>query len=356
MTSIWRAIPMIPVIILLGCEGNLLQSEGRIEPFTTIEPCTDPIACCPKEQIRCTGDPDRGGIICKCVGLWDCTGSSAKECGQDKPVPPGAGSWSCTWSEFSYTCSAAGDQQNPPGGGGWDCVWSNELSEWNCVREDVPNPTNSPEGAGSWTCAVDNELDQLACVKSNPEVTPPVTTEEQPQPEENHPEENTPPGNDESQPAPEQPTLPQGAECIPGQKKWCDGEQYCGWGQVTCRPDGTWEEICMELSDGSRPNTTCGCYNFYFEEECCETPDCILPAGTDGQICGKSGGQLCDYCNPENPECAEAGAECIIAFGSAFCGRACSAAAPCPSGFHCIPYISGSNFGSQCMPFVNTCY
>ena len=133
---------------------------------------------------------------------------------------------------------------------------------------------------------------------------------------------------------------------MPGQKKWCDGELYCGWGQTTCKADGKWDDSCIELADGRRPATACACYFFIFNEKCCETPDCIVPAGTSGQLCQYSGGKLCDACNPDQPSCA-AGAKCVVLDEQAFCGQACGASAPCPTGYNCTK--------SQCVPAKLTC-
>jgi hypothetical protein len=140
-----------------------------------------------------------------------------------------------------------------------------------------------------------------------------------------------------------------GQECVPGTKRWCDGEIYCGWGQQVCLPTGKWDGKCVELSDGRRPNTLCACLHEYFEEKCCETPDCIVPAGTNGTDCKSyAGGKLCDPCNPQKPNCTEPGAKCVVLAGQSFCGRGCSATQPCPAGYVCK--------SSQCIPTKLSCY
>ncbi|MCC6746058.1 MAG: hypothetical protein IT371_00280, partial [Deltaproteobacteria bacterium] len=109
-------------------------------------------------------------------------------------------------------------------------------------------------------------------------------------------------------------------------------------------------------SDGKRPNTPCACYNVYFEPKCCEQANCILPAGTDGQLCGKSAGQLCDYCNAQKPECTGTGAKCLpLPGGQTICSRSCSKQNPCPTGYDCVPIFSGGAFGNVCIPKGGTC-
>ena len=66
------------------------------------------------------------------------------------------------------------------------------------------------------------------------------------------------------------------------------------------------------LAGGRRPDTTCACFHYFFTETCCEREDCLVPAGTDGQICEPSPGRLCDYCDPVAPECVEPGGMCLM--------------------------------------------
>jgi hypothetical protein len=150
---------------------------------------------------------------------------------------------------------------------------------------------------------------------------------------------------------------------VPGAKKWCDGHTYCGWGQVTCGPDGKWKRKadgkldCWELLDGRRPNTVCACYFTFFNSDCCERPDCIVPQGTNGQICPASAGMHCDYCNPMKSECKESGAKCLVApTNETFCGRDCSGGAPCPLGSACKPVKGTSGYIHQCVPQDGSCY
>jgi len=172
-----------------------------------------------------------------------------------------------------------------------------------------------------------------------------------------------------TEPTPPTPTPKPGDTCVIGEKMWCDGLQYCGWGQVMCDPktnkwktklDSNGKEIldCNELATGERPNTVCACFHFFFNPSCCERPDCIVPPGTNGQICPASAGGLCDYCNPQKSECKEAQAKCIVTNAhETFCGRLCSTTAPCPNGYQCmVVKLNGGQSTNQCVPADYSCY
>ncbi len=440
-------------LILGGCFGEALLDKKEGTFPTTDDPyaaCTDKDHCC--ENYVCTGDPD-GVMTCGCADLWDCS-KNPKKCEQPTPQPPGGGTWNCTWSEFSYTCtqdSPDGQGDTPPGGGSWSCIWNNHEAAWECSTGAVPNPTNSPEGVGVWTCVVQG--DSLVCTRGD---TPPpdlpivepdgpggwnCTTNEFGKKEctleggdEGLPpggdgswschrieksgvpvwicqgESTTPPGgggwncepvaeefntwrcekpetSDDVPPGggwwscvkgtefggtqceqvgeePEPPGFHDDGECSVGEKMWCDGLEYCGWGQVECDPaTGKWKTRkdglldCYELSDGRRPNTVCACYHFLFNGECCERPDCIVPAGSTGQLCPKSAGELCDFCNALNSECSEPGGRCIITDNNeTFCGRECNASNPCPTGYDCHIGITAQGQVRQCVPQDGSCY
>jgi hypothetical protein len=158
--------------------------------------------------------------------------------------------------------------------------------------------------------------------------------------------------------------------CSPGQRMWCDGLDYDGWGQVDCDPaTGEWRTKindagqtvldCRDaLSAGRRPNTPCACYHFFFNPACCERPDCLVPDGTTGQICPPSDGALCSYCNPQSAtDCKEPGAICIITNShETFCGRLCDTT-PCPEGYSCMKLkLSGNKTTQQCVPADLSCY
>lgn len=139
--------------------------------------------------------------------------------------------------------------------------------------------------------------------------------------------------------------------------------QYCGWGQVICGPDGKWKRKlfgfgpidCQELPDGRRPKTMCACFHTYFNAECCETPDCMVPQGQNGQICPKSAGKLCDYCNPMNPECTVG--KCVVTNSNeTFCGQDCGGGQSCPQGYKCMHLKVNNQYTHQCVPNDHSCF
>src|SRR5262249_12393437 len=107
-----------------------------------------------------------------------------------------------------------------------------------------------------------------------------------------------------------------------GTKKWCDGNNFCSWGQQECEVDlvGSlfaghtvyhWG-VCVEGNPRNppnpAPNTTCSCYYpFSYNPQCCENPaTCIVQGerqtpcganlpGTDGQP-----GGLCAPCGNDS--------------------------------------------------------
>jgi hypothetical protein len=356
-------------------EASLDESQGALDD--RFAPCTDAIKCCAKEDLVCTGDPD-STMTCTCTGLWDCS-KNPKKCEQPMPVP-GDGSWVCTWSEGEYTCT--GKPKTPgkpgtkglPGGNAWECK-PGPGGSWTCTSTSPPNPSNKPDGGAVWDCQVNNELDTLSCEKNGnqtpPGTTPPGTTPPGTTPPTTPTTPTTPPETPATPTPPSEtpPVPPAASECKPGVKMWCDGLQYCGWGQVVCGPDGKWkrkgmlaflgigELDCQELSDGSRPATTCACYHTYFNPKCCETPDCIVPAGSNGQICPQSAGNLCDYCNAQKPGCQTPGGECVVTVsGETFCGQGCGGGAGCPAGYKCMNMQTKNGPTAQCMPSDLSCF
>jgi len=166
-------------------------------------------------------------------------------------------------------------------------------------------------------------------------------------------------------PLPPPPPPPPPTQCQAGQQMWCDGLTYSGWGKVECdSATGEWKKVvyngkqlldCREIDDG-RPNTTCACYHFFFNPACCETPGCVVPPGSKGQVCPPSPGQLCDYCNPLSSECVEAGAWCIVTNAhETFCGRECETSG-CPTGFTCYAIKFKGLTTKQCVPADLSCY
>jgi hypothetical protein len=275
---------------------------------------------------------DQGPTPTGDIGLpkgWNCATNNLGEMVCKKAgagVPPGGGTFKCSWKANKITCE--GSSAQPPGGmSGWQCV-ENELIGWRCTKTITPD--DYPDGTGGWNCYSGSDFNGTVCVKPPP-----------PQ---------------------------QGKECNPGTKKWCDGLTYCGWGQVTCGPDGKWktrtnpqtgqpELDCWELTDGRRPNTKCACHFFYWNKDCCETPSCVVPPSTNGQICPKSAGKYCDYCNPNAPECINAGSKCVVTTNNeTFCGIDCAGGKGCPAGSSCQKLQIDNEYYWQCIPNDLSCY
>jgi hypothetical protein len=287
---------------------------------------------------------DRGGSSTppKGEGDWDCKKKEGKDVCDKKDdnggLPTGGGNWRCNrvakGGKMIWVCYGEvpkGDK--PPGGGEWDCEkvkTEGNKDIYKCVKED----NDQPPGGGHYACAKGSEFNGTRCVKTDKPPSPPP---QYPKP---------------------------GDTCVPGAMHWCDGLQYCGWGQVTCKPDGSWPTRvvdgktvldCQERQDGRRPNTACACYHFYYNAACCERPDCMIEPGQQGQICPDSAGQLCDYCNPQSPECKGQGALCIVtAAMETFCGQACATDSQCPKDYKCVK-ISGKP-DKQCIPSDFSCY
>ena len=329
------------------CKWNDKEFKWECTRLTTPVPPGDGGWACKVDnetkKIDCTKTgaktPPPGG------GSWDCkTVSGEKVCTKkgDSGLPPGGSDWKCnkttvngipTWVCWGKTTKGG----KPPGGSGWQCkkVKTEGNSDiYKCEKPDTKN--DYPPGGGWYSCVKGSEFDGTKCVKVPTEPKPPT------------------------------PTPKPGQKCAPDTRMWCDGLQYCGWGQVKCLPSGEWETKivngkkvlnCQELSNGLRPNTVCACYHFFFNPTCCERPDCIVPKGSKGQICPKSGGKLCDYCNPQKPECVEAGAKCIVTNAhETFCGRLCSSNANCPTGYVCMNVKLKVGSTKQCIPADFSCY
>jgi hypothetical protein len=174
MNVLWRSLMTVAVFALLGCQGELPGDDKPIDPKVDPNaPCTDPAKCCPKDKMKCYGDPDKG-IVCTCSDLWDCS-KNPNKCDQEAPTPDGGTGWDCEWTEFTYTCEKKGDKNNPPdvpGGGDWYCKYDDNEQAWKCTKKSPPNPTNKPEGTSAWKCKVENG--QLVCERKDGPVPPPT--------------------------------------------------------------------------------------------------------------------------------------------------------------------------------------
>lgn len=454
--------------LMLGCNSvkneNPFKNDNKSDQTDPFAPCTDAQTCCTSSEKICSGSLDNDNLVCVCPNLWSCDGLNSNKCHQPKRTPDGSTKWKCEWSEFKYSCSQAGTQDNPPAGrSGWNCAFNNEF--WTCSFEEVPNPTNTPAGTNVWKCVVINEMNDLQCQRtedtpsSDGGVTPGndggsttndsgttvpgghgqwncatneiklqecdkvdsnkglptgtgtwscVQTEMKwicDSPKSGNPTvpsgtgkwvceetefsircskdkgpEDVPNGTgkwvcskgsefggthcEEVNNIPPDLWFPTGSEvCVPGTQRWCDGLQFCGWGVMTCKPDGTWPTKmhngklmydCQERADGKVPNTTCACHHFYFNPTCCERADCIVPDNTDGQLCQPSAGKLCDYCNPQNVTCQGQGSQCIIHDGETFCGKSCGKDSDCPSDYFCAQLVN--NGVKQCVPKDLSCF
>jgi len=271
----------------------------------------------PTSAWKCTTDAS-GVTTCKKVGSGMPTGSGP---------PGGNGEWKCYWSGSKIICE--GSSTTPPGGAGWTCVPNEDVGGWRC--EKTVTPGDMPPGGGTWGCTSGTSWNGTVCTQ------------------------NPPPSSS-------------GQVCVPGQKMWCDGQSYCGWGVVVCGPDGKWKTVvnpntgqkeldCWEPANGVRPNTVCACFFSYFNKDCCERPDCLVPPGTNGQVCAPSAGQFCDYCNPLKPECVGAGNKCLVTSShETFCGKDCAGGKPCPGGAICQKVTQKTTTLWQCMPADMSCY
>jgi hypothetical protein len=297
------------------------------------------------EFVVCTDDtptyPDGGGPgtfdcwfedefrICESGGGdgggWSCHDiETGIECRRDEPDFPDDGEWTCYDQDGETICTApGGDLPDGGGGGEWDCVIE---AEFVVCTDDTPDYPDDG-GGGTTDCFYQDEF--RVCR------TP------------------TPDGG--------------GDECVPGSQRWCDDHIYCSWGKQTCLPDGRWG-ACIEPTvtrDGlaDRPNTTCGCRFFYFNDDCCEdqtdangdgAPDCIIPADHVAPACPGDGG-LCSFCD-SHTDCGGDADLCIFRTdGYAMCGRDCSTEG-CPDGYACvaIPTADGGAL-HQCAPASGAC-
>jgi len=143
----------------------------------------------------------------------------------------------------------------------------------------------------------------------------------------------------------------EGEECVPGQRRWCDGPTYCRWGWQECLPDGTWERECHEFTQGEdRPNNPCGCRHVLFTPICCERPDCIIPEDHTPPDC-TGDGELCSWC-VNDEDCGGENDRCIYELTTSrvsYCGRDCSQNQSCPENYICMPMTNDASV-MQCVP------
>jgi hypothetical protein len=286
----------------------------------------------------CVGDPDNNPT-CWCKSLWDCSQDEQK-CEQNKRVPPGGGTWECTWTEEEYICKGTSD--TPPGGGSeWSCQFDATTDQWVCKLQTPPNPSNKPGGTAVWKCKVDNLTDKIVCERFESPPPPPLADAGVPLPDTLAPDTVPPPppppateGNcadgidndndgkvdckDEDCPSCPPPTCPPGTECCDGKDNNGDGridegnvcanvgepcppgafqacDCYCGVHRK-CAPDGTWGPCKV---DG---NNTCAIAQVTSQSQCpwgtyCDYGKCVIGFIINAQ-CKKHtdcpAGKVCD--------------------------------------------------------------
>jgi len=317
-------------------------------------------------SVRCTSDhyPDDGG-----GGDWNCERiDDLVVCTDDTPGypdEPGEGPWNCFFEGEFRICESG---RTPGDGGDWFCYdtpdgrecrqrnpeYPDDSREWDC--HDNPDgetvcsaPGDLPDGGANGDYDCEDLGDLVVCTDDSPD----------------YPDE----GGDVPTDCyfadefricgPDDDGPPDGGdyECVAGQQRWCDDAIYCSWGKQTCLPDGSWGP-CIEptvtrtgLTD--RPATECGCRYFYFNDDCCETPDCIIPDDHAPPAC-ESDGSLCSYCDTA-ANCGGPADVCLFARdGYAFCAQDCSDTG-CPGGYECQSITTRDGRMNQCVPTSGTC-
>ena len=280
-----------------------------------------------------------------CGGTWSCKVNGPPTiCTKvgNGTLPPGGQDWRChqatEWGVRYWYCYGQAAPSTLPGGNGWQChSMDSDPSLFRCSRQSIS--CDGPPGGGFWACARGSQYGGVVCEKVDSPPQPPV-------------------------PVP----IP-GMKCRSGQRMWCDDPVYSGWGQVACDPaTNTWEttvkngktqiDCHASMAGGKIPDTFCAKYHFYFNPDCCERLDCIVPDGTSGQLPTASTGKLCDYCNPLNSECKDPGAMCVVTNAhETFCAQSC-ASQPCPTGYTCLPVklkAGSTDTTKQCIPGDMSC-
>lgn len=315
--------------MLTACMGQTEELNGEEpgsptnptpNPSDPFAPCVDESCCAPNEKV-CTGDPDNG-LVCKCYKVWDC--DNPKKC-EAPLLPPGDGSWSCTWSKSALTCTGGSASKPPTGSNGWTCK-KNANGTFTCTASP-PNPSNKPQGTTVWSCVVTNGL--VVCERKDPTTPPPTTPPVTPPP--SKPVENCGDGIDNDGDGlvdskdPDCPSTPPASQCPPG-KECCDGKDNNGDGRVD---EGN---VCGSLP-GSEPCPpgaiqSCDCYCGVHRKckpdgtwgPCKVDHNCQVAQITTHAQCGA--GTYCDFgkCVPSGPS---------------WFGAQCKTHADCPTGMVC---------------------
>lgn len=259
-------------------------------------------------------------------GDWECTTleDGSTECVKDNPPGPDGGDWDCF---FDNGAGSDGDDKviceghsDGGDGSGWDCF--TEVDLYDRCRDETPE---YPDEGGDieWDCWYD-EMGAEHCTNGE---------------------------------GPQFPDSGEDEPCPLGAARWCDGPIFCSWGKQFCQADFTWGP-CQE-EDGDRPNNSCACRHFYFDPDCCETADCVLPQDHVLPTVCESDGGLCGYCNNDD-DCTGGGICLEDGHGATLCGEPCTveegagpgAQGDCPAHFFCAPIRDyyGEVVANQCAP------
>jgi hypothetical protein len=290
-----------------------------------------------------------GGLYCPPNGNpgggggFDCTATAEiLTCNSSGGTPPGNAGWTCTsfqdGSMFCHTpdCNQTpageitcrnGTPPLPPGGNGWTCY--NEQSGLTCTSPPTGGNGGSGGGSGRGGSGGSGTGGSGGGTFGN---------------------------------CPQQ-----------GVKRWCDGQNFCSWGQQECVSLAgvlLWGP-CVEGNPNNppnpAPNTDCACYYpFSYAPQCCERTDCHV-VGERQVPCNVPNGGLCAPCGDDS-SCAP-GAMCVRKLTMAydpnsmgsintvmqFCSHSCNADADCGDAnrFACImPPGSPTRF---CVPRSGSC-
>ncbi|MCB9555981.1 MAG: hypothetical protein H6707_07745 [Deltaproteobacteria bacterium] len=280
-------------------------------------------------KIVCEREPPNTNNNTTGSGGWECN-AEMTVCTKKgtSPTSSGGGSWNCRIHNGVVICE--GDKPSD-GSGGWVCE-KREVggdTKYVCKRPATPEDSNPPNGGGTTTCII-NEFGTRCEKGSTPSEPPPIA------------------------PTP-------GLKCTPGEEFWCDGYQFCGWGTITCKPDGTFPTRvyngktildCKERADAKIPNTLCAQLHYFFNSRCCERPDCKVVDAVERK---PSAGEPCDPCNPLQPNCKQG--ICVVTnLYETFCSQHPDASGKCPSGMILVQATQNGRKVPTCIEADQSCY
>lgn len=331
----WNRAALI-IALALSCAACGDGRSVTLDPDAGLPPTTDADSGAGGDLLRPADQQPRP--------LWSCKVEGERQVcrylGADRGLPPGGTGWACHVARIdarrTWTCE--GRASADPSGGGWNCaavtsgMWGG--SDVHRCRLAPEQPLQPPL-PGPWACVRGALYGGTRCTRVA-DLKPPGFL-----------------------------VPPQSASCQPGDRRWCEGNMYSGWGQVHCGPDGKWRtrvvngKKLLDCKDSAhRPYTPCSAYYYFFNPMCCEREDCVVPPEVkQGLLVLGSAGELCDHCSPSKPECVGAGAKCIVTNAhETFCGRSCDDATPCPAGYKCLEVKLKQSSTHQCVPADYSCY